>query len=157
MEEQELIKFLGTTIVNNWIFIFTSFFTILGSCIAGSWWLSNIFNKQKISILQLQLRNQNDRFTQFESIVDQRINFLKHEAELLQNKVSTNPPKTIVESSQSSQSNYLDTTAFLRKSNEESLEVTEPKNEYLVSVKIKNFLESTDVINRIIKTASYII
>ena len=146
MEEKELINFVGNMLVGNWKLISGVFFTVFGSCIAGSWWLSNILHKKEIRILQLELSNQKERFTQFESIVEQRITFLNQEAELLQEKKLANHTDSEFNKSTNQRvdgkadlDNYLDMPAFMRKSAgvEDSSTMT------------TEFLDKTDAISKI--------
>tara|TARA_R110002012_G_C11644361_1_gene610916 strand:+ start:807 stop:1289 length:483 start_codon:yes stop_codon:yes gene_type:complete len=156
MTDLELINFTGTTLVNNWKYIFAGFFTFISACVAATWWFSNILHKKEIRVLKLELTHQKERFNQFESIVEQRVLALQHEAELLQRKTTPSSTDSVADLSQKEMNlgddEYLDIPVFLRKA-ADSTEVAEPANNYSSPSKIKEFLEKTDIINSVIKTA----
>lgn len=155
MTEIELINFSSTALVNNWKYIFAGILTLISACIAAAWWFSNIVHKKEIRILQLELTHQKERFNQFESIVEQRVLALQHEAELLQRKAvhSTSKSDVLLNHTDpiSSDNENLDSPTFLRK-DADTTEIVEPDNSHSSPSKIKTFLEKTDIINGILKS-----
>lgn len=157
MTDPELINFTGTTLVNNWKYIFAGVLTFISACVAATWWFSNILHKKEIRVLKLELTHQKERFNQFESIVEQRVLALQHEAELLQRKVAPSNTNNNTASSHtveptSSDGEYLDIPAFLRKE-ADTTAVAEPEGDYSSPSKIKQFLEKTDIINNVLRAA----
>ncbi len=158
MTDQEIVIFAGNTLVNNWKYLLTGILTTIGAGVAGAWRLSKLLHGKEVELLKLQLAHQNERFSQYESLVEKRISIIKREAELLQRKATSserryvdNPP--IVPESNSDIVEYLDIPSFLRRSVDDDMEVREPKVEYGATDRIGKFISETDVINNILKRA----
>ncbi|WP_444916942.1 hypothetical protein [Microbulbifer sp. JMSA003] len=88
MTDEELITFIGKSVVNNWEYIAGIYFALLSGGVALSWMISNLIHKKEIKVLQLEIAHQKERFSQFESIMEQRIASIRSEAEMLQNRLS---------------------------------------------------------------------
>lgn len=83
MNEAELIALVGTAIVKNWTYIAGAIFAFVSGSIFLCWNVSKSFHKKECELLQKELDNQKERFSQYESIVEQRINLLQSETEYL--------------------------------------------------------------------------
>lgn len=147
MSEQELINSVGTMVVNNWTYFLGGFITFLSCCMVVSWKISRGFHLRENRILRTELAHQKERFSQYESIVEQRINLLQSEAEALSKKARKEDlilyqrsDETIKNSSRRTD----DKAAFLRAPTKES-------------DRIKNFIEKTDLINSILKSLGGVI
>jgi len=157
MTDPELINFAGASLVNNWKYVFSGILAFISACVAAAWWFSNILHKKEIRVLQLELTHQKERFNQFESIVEQRVLTLQHEAELLQRKAMPSSTNNNVLSSHTadptlSDDEYMDIPVFFRKE-ADTTAVAESEGSYSSPSKIKQFLEKTDIINNILKAA----
>ncbi|WP_444957518.1 hypothetical protein [Microbulbifer sp. ZKSA002] len=173
MTDEELITFIGKSVVNNWEYIVSIYFALLSGGVALSWMISNLIHKKEIKVLQLEITHQKERFSQFESIMEQRIASIQSEAEMLQRKISfaspavpaamplsdpfadieqsVSPDVDCLESMQRRDIEYLDIPAPLKRS--APLEVREKGLEKgdVSDYKMLSLLDKTDAVNRTLR------
>jgi len=148
MSEQELINSIGAMFVNNWSYFLGGFITFITCCMVISWKVASGFHLREKRILQTELAHQKERFSQYESIVEQRISLLQSEAEALSKKAGK-----------------VEDLILYRRSNEidkpDSQEAGEKPMFLRASAKesdrIKSFIEKTDLINSILKSLGGVI
>jgi len=148
MSEQEIITSIGTMIVNNWSYFLGGFLSFLTCCMIVSWKIASGFHMREKSILQTELAHQKERFSQYESIVEQRISLLQSEAEALSQKVGKQDKLILYQ-----RSNEVDEHKSHTDS-ESPMFMRVPAKE---SDRIKNLIEKTDLINSILKSVGGII
>ena len=148
MSEQEIINAVGTLIVSNWTYFLSGTVTFLTGCIFLSWQIANAFHRKERELLQAELTHQKERFSQFETIVEQRINMLQVEAELLNKKVNpSKDPMFPYGAGTGGGGGELSNT----KSNEQAMLKIDSDKE---ADRLKELINRTEVISSILKTAT---
>ena len=137
MDKNQLIITIGTAVLDQWQYLLSSVFAIILTCIGLAWLLSNLLHKKEIRMLELQLSQQKETFSQFEAIVEQRVSVLQQEAEILKAKAI---PQNNEEINSNNNGGINDAYA-----------VAEPSGKYRVKSKLTEFIERTDLINKVIK------
>jgi hypothetical protein len=148
MSEQELINSIGTMFVNNWSYFLGGFITFLTCCMVISWKVASGFHLREKRILQTELAHQKERFSQYESIVEQRISLLQSEAEALSRKAGKVEDLILYQRSDELVEHKSQDTA------EKPMFMRVPAKE---SDRIKSFIEKTDLINSILKSIGGVI
>jgi len=143
MSDTNLIIFIGESVLANWKYILSSVIGLIGGAVAFCWFVSNLINKKEIRILKLELANQQERFTQFNTVMEQRILMLQNEADILNKKIT------------SSDIENMEMPFFLSKDEIVDSQVAEDSAEYKVKVNaLDALIEKTETIKSIIKSAS---
>ena len=148
MNEQEMINVIGTLFVQHWSYFVGGLITFLTGFAFLTWRIANGFHHREKKLLQSELEHQKDRFSQYESIVEQRISLLQSEAELLSKKI--NPKENIVlyqGAIKEGELTNLDAdnrAMFMRDLNK-------------ANEGIKSFLDKTEVINSVLKSLVHVI
>ncbi|WP_064609897.1 hypothetical protein [Photobacterium sp. J15] len=136
--QEELINFIGTAIVINWLPILSAFFVFCSGLITLTWLVFTRIHKQETRLLELQLRQKNEQFTQYVSIVEQRIETLKDQAEKLDSNLSSdlviNPASLNDESSMK----------------ERNLDIKFSRRESTKDLTISNFISQTDYLSKLL-------
>lgn len=145
MSEQEIINAVGTLIVANWTYFLGGLVAFTTGCIFLSWQIANAFHRRDKELLQAELNHQKERFTQFESIVEQRISLLQAEAESLNKKA--NPSKEPLILYQKAIGS--DESAGTKSEEERPMFSRVPVKE---TDKIKDVLNRTEIISSILKS-----
>ena len=103
--------------------------------------IATAFHKKEITILNSEINHQRERFNQYESIVEQRINLLTSEAETLKNKLLPDDEPMILYQS-------------AVKPNPHGVSESGKEEDIESGSKVSEFIAKTDIINIILKNAT---
>lgn len=148
MDNQEIVLVVGTFVIENWKYLLSGFVGLLCSVAALCWLILGLLHKKEVRILELQLSQQRDSFTQFESIVEQRFKVLQKEAEQLKSKListASHSPEIKLEL-ENSTNNVVQLPV---NSTEESKENEDSR--------VSTFLKSADLLNSTIRLLNALI
>lgn len=81
---EQLTSYIGEAVLTNWLSIVSLFFSFCAGLVTLTWFVSNLIHKREIRLLEIQLAHQRDQFSQFECIVNQRVDALKEQAGLIE-------------------------------------------------------------------------
>ncbi|MDC5706635.1 hypothetical protein [Vibrio europaeus] len=84
---EQLAYYIGEAVLSNWLSMISLFFSFCAGLVALTWFVSNLIHKREIRLLEIQLAHQKDQFSQFECIVNQRVDALKEQAGLVEDIV----------------------------------------------------------------------
>ncbi|WP_104023908.1 hypothetical protein [Vibrio hyugaensis] len=84
---EQLASYIGEAVLNNWLSMISLLFSFCAGLVALTWFVSNLIHKREIRLLEMQLAHQKDQFSQFECIVNQRVDALKEQAGLVEDIV----------------------------------------------------------------------
>ncbi|HFQ5433910.1 hypothetical protein HJ205_23160 [Vibrio parahaemolyticus] len=90
---EQLASFVGDAVLNNWLSLISLAVTFCAGLVALTWFVSNLVHKREIRLLELQLAHQKEQFSQFEMIVNQRVDALKEQASLVEDAIENDNRK----------------------------------------------------------------
>ncbi len=147
MTEEELGKLLGAVVFNHWEYVLGVLGTFIAACVVLSWKISKSFHQKECDMLRTEISHQKDRFSQYEAVVEQRINLLQAQAEQLTEKLSPKPQifyqGPVIPKEQTACSPDEDVRFSIA-----------PEPDQPSGNRLQDFLDKTDLINRAIKLAT---
>lgn len=96
MTEQDLINLVGGFAVNNWQYLVGGLFASFAAIASISWAIAGHSHQKEIKILELELDHQKERFGQFETIMQNKLELIESQANALKIQISKEENKQIM-------------------------------------------------------------
>lgn len=159
MTQEDIALSVGTLIVSNWTYFVGGVVTFISASILLSWKIAKSLHQKESDLLRTELSYQNERFSQYEAVVEQRISLLSKEAELLRHKINPSEELILYQSAApKKESKTKENASKIGISLEPSYARASAKEpEESVVKQVKNILDKTDIISSIIKAATLVV
>jgi len=157
MTDEEIGNLIGLFLAQNWSYFLGGFIAFIFSCILLSWRISKSLPQREVELLKTEIAHQKERFSQYISIVEQRINLLQGEADALNRKLNPKKQPSVLYQSPVTNQEPKERTETEELINKPMFSRRAPTEAEKDEQRIEKLLDRTDIIKDIIASVWKII